>query len=104
MYLSTTTTCTNNEETRGAKSHLRTHSKNYETRRSAICPYLEPPESSSQAKPIFIEHPFNIITHYVHLLIVLFPSDFLTKIIYACLCPILSIHFDLINGNIFDKN
>lgn len=74
----------------------------YETR-SAIYPYSEPHESSSQAEPILIEHPFNIITHWVHLLFVLFPSHFLTKSVYVCLCPIHPIHFDLINGNIFHK-
>ena len=75
----------------------------YETRRSAICPYSEPHESSSKAEPIFIEHPFNIITHCVHLLIVLFRTDFLTKTVYVCLCPIHPIHFDFINGHMFDK-
>jgi hypothetical protein len=75
----------------------------YETRRSAICPSSEPHESISQAETVFIEHPFNIIAHRVQLLIVLFPSDFLTKIVKVCLCPIHPIHFDLISGNIFDK-
>jgi len=42
--------------------------------------------------PIWYYHP-----------LVIFPSDLLTKIVYVCLCLIHPIHFDLINGNIFDK-